>query len=196
MTFTALFVCTGNICRSPMAERLFRARTDPASSWRTVSAGTGGLTGWPMDGPSALVLCELGGDGDEHRGQRLRPDLVTGADLILTAEIDHRTMIMQADPRAVGRTFTLREFGRVGAGLAALPAPPSADDLRLRVTEVAARRAALPAAGPAFDDIADPYGAPLDFVRTCGAQTAAAVDALIGALGLRRAGALLPEAPA
>ncbi|MFN2518947.1 MAG: hypothetical protein ABR604_07885 [Jatrophihabitantaceae bacterium] len=193
MTFTLLFVCTGNICRSPMAERLFRARTDPAGPWATVSAGTGGLTGWEMDGPSALVLRDLGGNGDEHRGQRLSPDLIAGADLILAAEAAHRAAIRQADPRAFGRSFTLREFGRLGAGLGPLPQPPSADDLHLRVAQVAARRAATPAAGPALDDIADPYGAPLEFVRACGSQTTAAVDALIEALGLRRVGRSTPD---
>jgi protein-tyrosine phosphatase len=196
MTFIVLFVCTGNICRSPMAERLFEARTDPALPLRTASAGTNGLTGWGMDAPSALVLRELGGDAEGHNAQRLDRRLIADADLILTAEIAHRDAVTRADRRARGRTFTLREFGRLGAGLGPLPHPPSADDLRARVAEVAAHRAALPPAAPKMDNIADPYGAALDFVRACGRQTAAAVDASIDALGLQRLGAPVRDVPA
>jgi protein-tyrosine phosphatase len=196
MSFVVLFVCTGNICRSPMAERLFEARTAPALPLRTASAGTSGLTGWGMDAASALVLRELGGDGDGHSALRLSRRLIADADLILTAEIAHRDAVGRVDRRARDRTFTLREFGRVGAGLGPLPQPTSADELRARVVEVAARRAAPPAGRPEIDNIADPYGAPLDFVRSCGTQTAAAVDAVIDALGLQRIGVPVPDAPA
>jgi len=194
MNFVVLFVCTGNICRSPMAERLFEARTDPALPLRTASAGTSGLNGWGMDAPSALVLRELGGDSEGHSAQRLTRRLIGDADLILTAEIAHRAAVTGADRRASSRTFTLREFARIGAGLGALPQPTTADDLRARVAQVAGLRAAQPPATPASDDIADPYGAPLDLVRSCGAHTAAAVDATIEALGLHRVP--VPDAPA
>jgi protein-tyrosine phosphatase len=196
MSFIVLFICTGNICRSPMAERLFEARTDPALPLRTASAGTSGLTGWGMDAPSALVLRELGGDGEGHSALRLSRQLIVDADLILTAEIGHRDAVGRADRRARERTFTLREFGRVGAGLGPLPHPTSADELCARVAQVAARRAALPAGSPEIDNIADPYGAPLDFVRYCGTQTAAAVDGVIDALGLQRIPVPGPDAPA
>jgi protein-tyrosine phosphatase len=185
MSFTVLFVCTGNICRSPMAERLFHARAAATIALRTVSAGTHGLNGWAMDAPSALVLRELGGDGEGHRAQRLTRELIVDADLILTAETEHRAAIARADPAAVQRTFTMREFGRLGAGLGPLTAP-SDDDLRARVAEVAGLRAAGAPAGPMRDDIGDPYGAALDLVRTCGLQIATAVEADLAALGLGR----------
>jgi protein-tyrosine phosphatase len=196
MRFVVLFVCTGNICRSPMAERLFEARTDPALPLRTASAGTSGLTGWSMDAPSALVLRELGGDPDGHSALRLSRRLIAGADLILTAEIEHRDEVVRGGRSAERRTFTLREFGRLGAGLGHLAQPPSADDLRARVADIAAIRAVLPPVGPEMHNIADPYGAAMDVVRACGNQTAAAVDAVIEALGLQRLATPMPGAPA
>jgi protein-tyrosine phosphatase len=196
VSFVVLFVCTGNICRSPMAERLFEARTDPALPLRTASAGTNGLSGWGMDAPSALALRELGGDSDGHSAQRLTRRLIGDADLILTAEIAHRDAVVRADRRAGSRAFTLREFARSGAGFGPLPQPVSVADLRARVAQIAEFRAAQHPAGPAGDNIADPYGARLDLVRSCGTQTAAAVDAAIDALGLQRIGVPVPDVPA
>jgi protein-tyrosine phosphatase len=187
VTFSVLFVCTGNICRSPMAERLFRARVDPAVPITAASAGTAGLPDWPMDAPSALALRELGGDPDGHAGRRLTEAMVADADLILTAETTHRSVIVQADPPAFRRAFTLREFGRLGAALGTLGAPVTVSALRERVGDVAARRGNAEPAEPGADDIGDPFGAPLTVARMRAAEVAAAVDLVIGALGLRRA---------
>jgi protein-tyrosine phosphatase len=195
VTFRLLFVCTGNICRSPMAERLFQARTDRTLPVCSASAGTSGLTGWEMDAPSALVLRELGGDGVGHIAQRLSHALVAQTDLILTAETEHRTAVTRSDPSAADRAFTLREFGRLGAGLGPLPQPPTAVEMRDRVAQIAGRRRAAPPAGPALDDIGDPYGVALGLVRTCGLQIASSVDSAIDALGLRGGPAPVPGAP-
>lgn len=195
--FTVLFVCTGNICRSPMAEQLFRARTDQTLvPILTASAGTSGLTGWGMDGPSALVLRELGGNASGHYAQRLSRGLIADADLILTAETKHRAASIRADSGAAGRAFTLREFGRTGAGLGLLPEPATAAALCTRVGQIAERRDTDPSAEPMLDDIGDPYGASPELVRGCGRQIASAVDAVIDALGIRRVVAAAMDAPA
>jgi protein-tyrosine phosphatase len=183
VTFNVLFVCTGNICRSPMAERLFRARTPGAIPVRTTSAGTSGLTGYEMDRTSALALRELGGDGAGHCAQQLSEQLIGDADLILTAESGHRDVVTAVDPGAADRAFTLREFGTFGAGLGA-SSHLVADDLRQRVVEIARRRSAEPPLPPRSADIGDPYGAHVDVVRACAAQVAEAVDAVIAALGI------------
>lgn len=188
MSVRILFVCTGNICRSPMAELLFQARTDPGLPVLSASAGTSGLTGWGMDPPSAVVLRELGSSGDGHLAQRLSPELVAQSELILTAEAWHRDAIVEVDPRATERIFTLREFGRLGAGLGGR-ASVTADDLRGRIARIGELRAHAAPVERGVDDIGDPYGASLREVRACGAQIAAAVDALIDGLGLPRAGA-------
>jgi protein-tyrosine phosphatase len=71
VSFTVLVICTGNICRSPLAERLLRARIATDADIRVESAGTHGLTGRPIDRDSATALRELGVDPDGHEARRL-----------------------------------------------------------------------------------------------------------------------------
>lgn len=184
MAFSVLFVCTGNICRSPMAERLLRVRVDPAARVAVSSVGTSGLTGYPMDAPSAEALRELGGNPDGHVARRFTPALIDAADLILTAETSHRSIVVQSDPLTFRRAFTLREFGRLGADLGLLDELPTEEALRDRVEEVAAQRGIVDAREAGVDEIGDPYGAPIAVARLCGAQIVDAVDAAIAALGL------------
>jgi len=182
MAFSVLFVCTGNICRSPIAERLLRARVADRAPVVAASAGIRGLPEHPIDGSCALALRELGGDPGGHVSRRLSQQLIAGADLILTAETAHLSEIVQSEPLAFRRIFTMREFGRLGSGLVALPPTPAV--LRTRVVEIGARRGSAPPAGADEDDIADPFGASLRVVRACARQIAEAVDECLLALGL------------
>ncbi len=182
MTFSLLVVCTGNICRSPLAERLLLARLRPDAPVRVSSAGTGALVGHSMDVPSALCLRELGGDPDGHAARQLTAGLIAGADLVLTAQQEHRDAVRTLDPAAADRAFTLREFGRLAAEL---PGRPGVDapGLRSRVAAVAALRRPAPRR---VDDIGDPFGAALPQVHACAAQVGEAVDAVLAGLGLDR----------
>lgn len=185
MSFTVLIVCTGNICRSPMAERLLITRLGAGSPVTVVSAGTMALVGHPLDASCAIVLSEYGADPDEHFGRRLTPALIAAADVILTAQLLHRSFVLQSAPLAFRHTFTLREFVRLSAGLGEVDVERSTvQALRDRVAQVAAQRGITGSATSAEDEIADPFGASLEVMRSCAAQIAEAVDALIVTLGL------------
>jgi len=187
VAFEVLFVCTGNICRSPMAERLFAARTASALSADldvvATSAGTRAVVGHGMDTPSLIALRELGGDSSGHVARQFAGALAESADLVLTAQSDHRAHVVQAVPLAFRKTFTMREFARLGAGLGPLEAP-SEDALRARVADVAARRGWADTAAPGADDIGDPFGATLSVARSCAVSVAEAIEGIVAALGL------------
>ena len=184
MSFSVLFVCTGNICRSPLAERLLRSRLDESLPITVASAGTMGLVGYGIDAPSALALRELGVDPDGHEARRVDGALVGAADLVLTAESAHRSTVVQSDPLSFRRVFTMREFARLGAALPKLDEPVTEDDLRGRVLLVADQRGQLDPPAPGEDEIGDPFGGSPAVARATAAEISATVDGIRRALGL------------
>jgi protein-tyrosine-phosphatase len=106
-----LFVCTGNLCRSPMAEALFRHRAGDDPGWEAVSAGTYAAEGLPASENAVLALEELGIDLSRHRSQPLTPELVESADLIVVMTDEHRCRVMEAFPAVGNRVFLIKSFG-------------------------------------------------------------------------------------
>ncbi len=106
-----LFVCTGNICRSPSAERLAVALNvqHPIAGFRASSAGTRAVIGHPVHAESARVLTALGGDPADFAARQLKPAIATDADLVLTMTREHRDAVLEIAPRQLRRTFTLTE---------------------------------------------------------------------------------------
>jgi protein-tyrosine phosphatase len=110
--FEILVVCVGNQCRSPLAERLL-------SQWlaeepvHVGSAGTGAMAGTPMDPAAAAELRRLGGAPDGFASRSFRPGMATDADLVLTATKKLRSRVLEEAPRALRRTFTIRELATV-----------------------------------------------------------------------------------
>lgn len=161
--FTILTVCTGNICRSPLAEQLLRSALADLPV-RVHSAGTHALVGHGMPEPSLVIAGELGViDAADHASQQLIAEHVKEADLILAMARDHRSQVVQFDPRATRRAFTVRELARIVGEVQDedlnLDATASVPD-RLRAAVQAAtlnRGMALPAATPDGDDVIDPY---------------------------------------
>ena len=181
--FRILHVCTGNICRSPMAEYLMRAGLRDrigagADSFVVESAGTWGHTGSPMEAYALRTLAGYGVNGDDFSARELVAEHVAGADLILGATREHRAAAVVLHPRAAARTFTLREFSRLAAAVD--PAAVAGDDpvtrARNAVRAAAARRGLVPPDAPRDDDLDDPYQAPESAFATCGALVHASLQ--------------------
>ena len=169
-TFTVLHVCMGNICRSPMAERLLaravRDRTGDQGDQlvRSVSAGTGGWhEGEEMNPPAARQVRSRGGSDDGFRARKLRGDFIDEADLVLTATADQYDYVVALRSDSAARTFVTGEFGRLlgAVDASALPAAePKPDLVYLRGVAIVAavhllRGADEPLPG---DDLDDPWG--------------------------------------
>jgi RpiB/LacA/LacB family sugar-phosphate isomerase len=106
---TILFVCTGNVCRSPMAEGLFRHMT-AGSAYKCLSAGVGAMDGMPASAHSVRAMRELGIDISRHRSQSLTAELVNRSDYIFGLTHGHVEAVMLLFPQAAEKTFVLREF--------------------------------------------------------------------------------------
>ena len=131
--FSVLFVCTGNVCRSPVAELVARRLladklgAEEAARFTVSGAGTNAALGEPMDPQSRAELADVGVDADEASDFRSHPvtaEAIEAADLILTADRNHRSTVVQLAPGALGKTFCLREFARLLSSLD-LPDPPN-----------------------------------------------------------------------
>ncbi len=107
---TVLFVCTGNICRSPMAEGLFRHATKGRNDFRVLSAGVGAVDGLPPSEYAVRALRELGIDISKQRSRMLTAELVNQADYIFGMTHSHVDAITLLYPQAAEKTFLLREF--------------------------------------------------------------------------------------
>ena len=105
-----LFVCTGNICRSPMAEALFRHATKGSGKFRAMSAGLGAIDGQPPSNHAMRAMQELGIDISHQRSQMLTGELVHRADYIFGMTHSHVDAVMLMYPSAAEKTFLLREF--------------------------------------------------------------------------------------
>ncbi|HYG21403.1 MAG TPA: ribose 5-phosphate isomerase B [Verrucomicrobiae bacterium] len=107
---TVLFVCTGNVCRSPMAEGIFRHVVQGRGSYRVMSAGLGAMEGQPPSAHAVRAARELGIDITNQRSRMLTPELVHQADYIFGMTHSHVDTVMLLYPNAAEKTFLLREF--------------------------------------------------------------------------------------
>ena len=193
--FRILHVCTGNICRSPMAERMTRSGLaarlgDQAQRFTVESAGTWGHTGSPMEPHALSTLAAYGIDGADFRARELVAEHVAGADLVLGATREHRAAAVVLHPRAASRTFTVREFARLltAADPAALPDGDPVERMRAMVRAAAMNRGLVPPDAPGDDDLADPYQGPESVFTRCADLLASSLRGPLDLLAGVRAG--------
>ena len=212
-TFQLRFVCTANLCRSPLAEHIARLRApepSPATGWLLVtSAGTDARDGLAMHPPAARQLAAMGADPTGFGSRRLTAAMVAGDDLVLTAGLAQRDAVVALCPAASRRTFMIGEFARllrhplVSARRATPPSPADAPaDATTQTTDrraAAARdvvaqaarfRGRVPWCEPALDEIADPDGGEAA-VRSC----AQVIDRAVTQIVLTLAGVTPPPVP-
>lgn len=144
--FRVLVVCIGNVCRSPVGERLLAARL-PADRFAVSSAGVGAMVGYAMSKYAAAELEGYGGNSKGFAARQLVPEMIEEADLLLTATRDLRSQVLSETPGALRRTFTILEF----AALAHMGEGGTAADL---VSWAGAHRSA---AGGVEQDVPDPF---------------------------------------
>ncbi|MFI6884602.1 arsenate reductase/protein-tyrosine-phosphatase family protein [Streptosporangium canum] len=156
--FRILYVCTGNLCRSPLAERLTRSVLGPCPALQVISAGTRAEPGRQMAERTRRVLVRLGGDPGGFVSRPLTPDLLAAADLVLTATTEHRAESVAGHLPAVTRAFTIAEFGALARAVPVGAVGRHEDPVRRAralVAEVRALRGLVQVDRP---DIPDPYG--------------------------------------
>ena len=160
MAFSVLFVCIGNVCRSPLAERLLKARLDELRGASqddvlVTSAGVRALAGNAMDASAAQELHRRDGTSEGFVAEQLTEQRVVSADLVLTMTRELRSRVLEEAPAALRRTFTLTEF-------AELVETERADSPQALVADAAQHRSSA-----LLDDydVADPIGGSVELHR-------------------------------
>ncbi|PSM39162.1 protein tyrosine phosphatase [Streptomyces dioscori] len=154
MPYRVCFVCTGNICRSPMAESVFRARVAEAGLDGLVEVDSAGTDGWHEgDGadPRTVSVLETNGYGSGHAARRFRPDWFSRLDLVIALDSGH-----------------LRALRRLA------PTPADAEKVRLLRSYDVTAGADL--------DVPDPYYGGMDGFEECLEMVEAASTGLLAAV--------------
>ena len=173
---TLLFVCTGNLCRSPMAAAL--ARNVLAGRAEAVDIVSAGLLhgGEPATDEVVHLMKRRGLDLTTHRSRRLGGALAPPPDLILGMAREHARAVVDVFPQLFPRTFTLRDLVARGRGQG--PRRPG-EALDTYLARLGADRGFGALAGMSVaDDIADPIGGDLPAYERCAAELEVAVTVL------------------
>ncbi|AEE95267.1 low molecular weight protein arginine phosphatase [Mahella australiensis] len=140
MISSILFVCSGNTCRSPMAqaiaETMFRKADSGLEAIKVMSAGIAAVNGQPASANAIEVMREMGMDISRHRSRMLSGELVEQADLILTMTLQHKRYVLMMFPESYDKVFTLKEYADCGSSDIPDPFGGSLEDYRECANEI------------------------------------------------------------
>lgn len=176
-TTKVLFVCTGNQCRSPMAEGLARATSDEISGVVFRSAGFV-EAGRPPTTEAIEVMADLGVDISSHRSALVKDVIGSDPDLIICMTRQHLRSTVEIEPSALSRTFTLAQIVEVARHGERPENESPLEFLRRRST----RNIPQLAKAHTHGDIADPIGKSIDAYRHCASKLSQMVNIASAAL--------------
>ncbi|WP_458116745.1 arsenate reductase/protein-tyrosine-phosphatase family protein [Arthrobacter sp. D2-10] len=179
--FRILAVCTGNICRSPMVERLLRSSFDALApgEFEISSAGTGALVGREIDPQVAGFVRVFNGDTNGFAARQVEERILEGKDLVLALTREHRGLIIEMMPSLLRKTFTLREFARLLSPLEGDPTLPAPMRWRAIMPKVVRARTVHPS-DPSGDDVVDPFRRADAVYQQMVRELVPAVESLVG----------------
>lgn len=164
-----LVICTGNVCRSPIAEGMLRAALEARLGDDAPLVASAGTAGWEGSGAMPESVAAAAGHGVDisgHAARRLRPEHARAADLVLAMAGEHREEVARAVPEAAGRTFTLKELVRLLESIPSVEATDRPNDRLLgRVRRADELRRSGFAGNPHDEDVVDPLGLPIEGYR-------------------------------
>lgn len=189
-------MCTGNICRSPLAQQLLAKAFLDIPEVKVASVGTQAAAGSGMPEHSLDIARRYGVKAPEqHVSRQMTEQELASGDLILAMDRTHRRLIAEMNPRVATKIFTIREFARLADATTdadlemefqVVRPTTTVERLRTAVVSVGLGRGMTPPLeDPSLDDVVDPYGHGLDVFEISAQQLVPALNSTH--LVLRRA---------
>lgn len=200
--FRLLFVCTGNICRSPLAEilarHLLRGRLGgrAATAFEVSSAGVQAVVGSGMhpDSRAELTPWHLeGAHAEQFTARQLRSAMIERSHLVLGATPRHRSAVVELCPAALPIAFGLREFARLAVAVDPDQLPAHAVARAHALVDLARVQRGLVPPDSDGADIPDPMGRPRTAHRHAAQLTHAAVADIVAVVAAPRGRSLPPN---